>query len=147
MPRTHSDDWFADIEKKSPSRDASNRWTPLLVAEGWTSVSNVFLRLYSKLNPPLSYGEAMFVIHLVQYKWDESAPYPSLTTIADRMAVSAGTARSFARSLERKGYLRREEITGKANKYHLDPLFKALEDAWMERQSSQSESRSSQPQE
>ena len=74
----------------------------------------------------------MFVIHLLQHKWGEDAPFPSLTTIAKRMGVSSGAVRGYARSLERKGYLKREGTTGKPNKYHLEGLFRALESRWLE---------------
>jgi DNA-binding IclR family transcriptional regulator len=69
----------------------------------------------------------MFVIHVIRYKWDDRAPYPSLANIAKQMGISTTSARALARSLENKNYLRREGTPGRTNKYHLDRLFAALE--------------------
>lgn len=66
-------------------------------------------------------------MHLMQHKWNETAPYPSLVTISKRMGISTTSARSLARSLEKKGYLRRQSQAGRTNKYHMNRLFDALE--------------------
>src|SRR3954452_4801895 len=85
----------------------AKRWTPELVACGFVPVSTFFLENYHRLRPyDLTYGEALFVIHLMQHKWDEASPYPAYKTIAARMHVSDKTARRFARSLEQKKYLK-----------------------------------------
>lgn len=68
----------------------------------------------------------MFVIHLMQYKWDEAAPFPAYKTIAQRMHVSAKSVRRMAASLQQKGYLHREMRVGETNKFHLSGLLKAL---------------------
>jgi len=80
-----------------------------LKEDGFVPVSTFFLENYHRLKPfDLTYGEAMFVIHLMQHKWDEKAPFPAYKTIAHRMHVSAKSARRWAASLEQKGYLKRE---------------------------------------
>ena len=56
-----------------------------------------------------------------------NAPYPSFGTLAKRMDVSPEAVRSYARSLEKKGYLWREGKIGETNRFHLDKLFAALE--------------------
>ncbi len=82
------------------------RWALSLKEDGFVPVSTFFLENYHRLKPcDLTYGEAMFVIHLMQHKWDESAPFPAYKTIAHRMHVSAKSARRWAASLEQKGYL------------------------------------------
>lgn len=68
----------------------------------------------------------MFVVHLMQYKWDEKAPFPAYKTIAQRMHVSVKTARRWAASLEKKGYLRREMRVAETNRFHLKGLIDAL---------------------
>src|SRR5438046_710072 len=75
-------DRLSEVEREWPKRDVADRWTPLLILDGWTGVSNTFLKAYSHLDPPLTPAEAMFIIHLLQHKWGEGAPFPSLSTIA-----------------------------------------------------------------
>jgi hypothetical protein len=103
------------------------RWALSLKVDGFVPVSTFFLENYHRLKPfDLTYGEAMFVIHLMQHKWDESAPFPAYKTIANRMHVSAKSARRWAASLEHKGYLKREMRVGTTNRFHLKGLLDAL---------------------
>ncbi len=96
--------------------------------EGWTPVSESFLRLYGGMHPPISAGEAMFIIQLLSFKWDRSMPRPGLRTLAQRMGVSDTQVRSYARSLEKNGYLKRILRVGQTNRFDLGPLFAALGD-------------------
>lgn len=102
-------------------------WAPALKTEGFVPVSTFFLENYHRLKPfdPTN-GEAMFAIHLMQYKWDENAPFPAYETIAQRMHVSAKSARRWGASLEQKGYLKREMKVGAINRFHLKALMDAL---------------------
>lgn len=113
--------------KQPKSREVSARWTEPLTKKGWTPVSDFFLEHYAKLDPPMSNAEAMLVIHLVRHKWDEEMPFPGFPTLAGRMGISPTAARAHARSLEKKGYLRRKMRVGTTNKFDLKPLFIALE--------------------
>lgn len=108
-------------------REVANRWTPTLVKDGWTPVADFFLDNYHRLNPPISNPEAMLVIHLLRHKWDASPPFPGLATMARRMGISVTAVRSHARSLEKKGFLQRHAQAGTTNRFHLEPLFDALE--------------------
>jgi DNA-binding MarR family transcriptional regulator len=74
----------------------------------------------------LTVAEALFVIHLMWCKWDDDPPYPSLRTLARRMGITPIYARKLARSLEKKGFLRRMSRVGSTNAYDLTPLFKKL---------------------
>ena len=94
---------------------------------GFTPVPNFFLHQYHKLKPRITHAEAMFVVHIVSFKWKASAPFPSLAKVALHMGVTPQAARAYARSLERKGFLRREKRTGLSNRFHLEGLFAALE--------------------
>ena len=125
--RPTADDPLRTVERVHRERNVAERWSTALADKGWTSISNQFLECYSRLSPSITHGEAMFIVHLMQYKWDQSAPFPSLVTIAKRMGISTTSARSLARSLEKKGYLRREGQKGRTNRYHLKRLFEALE--------------------
>jgi len=103
------------------------RWALSLKKDGFVPVSTFFLENYHRLKPfDLTYGEAMFVIHLMQHKWNEKAPFPAYKTIAKRMHVSAKSTRRWAASLEQKGYLKREMRIGATNRFHLKGLLDAL---------------------
>ena len=125
LPVDESD--FREIERTTPERTVQDRWTEGLVYRGFTSISNVFLESYSLMDPKITHGEAMFIVHLMQHKWDENAPFPAIGTIAKRMEISVTATRALARSLERKDYLYREGQPGRSNRYHLNKLFHALE--------------------
>lgn len=110
--------------KDAVSRQVADRWTPRLADAGWTPISDVFLANYHRLK--ISHSEAMVIIHLMSFKWDQSAPFPSVGTIARRMGISPPAVRSHFRSLGKKGLLTREK-TGSTNRFHLNALFQALE--------------------
>lgn len=102
-------------------------WTPALAKTRHVSIVRGFLHHYSTLTPPLTPGEALFVIHLMDYKWGEEAPWPSYQTIARQMGVSVKMARRYGQSLQHKHYLVRTMRRGQTNQFDLTPLFKALE--------------------
>ena len=100
-------------------------------SRGWVGVPDVFLRLYSKLEPTggISVAEAMFVLQLMAFKWSKDAPYPSYSTLAKKMGVSDKMVRRYAASLESKGFLKRHSRIGSSNSFDLSPLFVALQAA------------------
>lgn len=116
-------------------RSYARRWKhEALFAKGHVGVPVTFLQLYAQLKPyPLTMGEAVFVLHLMQFKWDEKEPFPSYKVIAAQMGVSDKMARRHAKSLEDKHYLRREKRQGLSNRFDLNPLFDALAQAAAER--------------
>lgn len=86
-----------------------------------------FLRGYAHLRPqPLSGGEALFVLHLMTFKWEDAVPYPSYRTLAENMGVSEKMVRRYAQSLQKKGYLRRQFRARASNAFDLTDLFNAL---------------------
>lgn len=112
----------------SPKSNAiSARWTPTLIEGGFTPVSDYFLDNYHRLSPPIRTSEAMLIIQLMRHKWDSDAPYPGFKSLAKKMGISVQAARLHARTLEKHGYLRREMKVGETNRFHLAPLFNALE--------------------
>lgn len=126
-----SDDRAVDTPAKAPpERGAANRWRhETLFDRGFVMTPTLFLRAYALLKPfPLTHGEAMYVLHLMQYKWDDDKPFPSHSTIARQMGVSAKQVQRYAASLEVKKYLRREARIGMSNRFDLVPLFNALEE-------------------
>lgn len=68
----------------------------------------------------------MFVIHLMQFKWDSQAPYPGYKRIAKTMGVSDKSARRYAQALEQKKYLKRKIRKAQTNEFNLKPLMEAL---------------------
>lgn len=113
-----------------PTNLPSERWTPSLVEAGFIPVARSFLRLYAKLQPPLTTSEAILVVHLMDFKRDERHPYPSYKRLGSYMGVSDKAIRKTARNLQNKGYLRRVERTGTSSLFDLRPLFRALEALW-----------------
>jgi len=108
-------------------RRAADRWTPNLIKGGYTPISNFFLERSHELKPEITHGEAMFIIHLMSFKWDKEMPYPAYKTLAKRMFIKHAQARKIARNLEQKGYLRRHLRRSQPNLFDLAPLFAALE--------------------
>jgi hypothetical protein len=118
-------------ESSLPQRSFVQRWKHKnLFERGFLVVPTLFLHHYAHLKPtPLTTGEAMFVLHLMEFKWDAKAPFPGYKTIAARMGVSDKMARRYAQSLETKKFLHREVRRGQTNLFDLTPLFDALSKA------------------
>ncbi len=114
-------------ESSGSGNRPAERWTEILLDQGFVPVARRFLRNYSKLDPPLTPGEALFVIHLMDFKRDSNAPYPSYGRVAGYMGISDKMVRIHAQRLERKGYLHREQSFGKTNRFNLAALFSAVE--------------------
>ena len=116
----------ASAPKKS--RTYADRWKyPELLTPGYLVVPSIFLLHYSRLKPySLTNGEVLLVLHLMDHKWDQAAPFPSYGTLARRMGVSTKMVRRYAQTLEQKGYLQRVTRTGNTNLFDLGPLFNKL---------------------
>jgi hypothetical protein len=119
---------MSDIpEEKLNKKTVMARWTHSeLFDGGFVGVPTRFLELYPKLKPSLTSGEAIFVIQLMSFKWDEKDPFPSYKTLGERMGTSAKTAQRHAATLEGKKYLTRIQRIGDSNKFDLSKLFNAL---------------------
>src|SRR5687768_16361090 len=109
-----------------PKRRMADRWTPNLAMGGCAPIAMYLLENYHRLN--ITTAEAMFIIHLMSFKWDEKHPRPGFKKVAKRMGMSMVAVRNHARSLERgKKLLVREMRVGRPNRFNLTPLFTALE--------------------
>jgi hypothetical protein len=107
----------------------SVRFGDQVLQAGFTSVPNLVLNHYAELG--ITPAEMMFTIHMWQFRWTERDPYPSLTTIADKMDVSWRQAHRYAKSLEQKGFLiinsRQEPGRGQVtSEYDFEPLIQAV---------------------
>jgi hypothetical protein len=110
------------------SRSATERWggNPYLFADGFLSVPTKFLRRYASLSPPLTSGEALFVLQLMTFKWESAPPFPTYQRIANAMGVTDKMARRYAQKLQKKGYLIRLFQDRAPNRFDLSGLFRAL---------------------
>jgi DNA-binding MarR family transcriptional regulator len=100
-----------------------------LFLEGFLVVPYKFLRSYAALRPPLTHGEVLFILHLMTFKWEEDAPYPSYQTLARLMGVDQKTVQRYAQALCRKKYLYRifsPKGQRGPNRFDLTKLFEAL---------------------
>ena len=128
IEKTSLDNPKSPIGGSHPTRSAAARWggKESLFADGYLSVPNKFLRTYALLKPPLTSGEALFVLQLMTFKWDKALPFPAYKKISDAMGVTDKMARRYAQGLERKGYLRRRFQDRATNRFDLTGLFEAL---------------------
>jgi DNA-binding MarR family transcriptional regulator len=122
-PATHS-----PPENGTANRSLTARWNhEELFDNGYVPIPARFLELYAYLKPhPLTPSEAMFVLHLMSFKWTDRLPFPSYQRLAERMNVSDKMVRRYAQSLEAKSYLRRKQRKNNTNLFDLSGLFKAL---------------------
>lgn len=119
----------ASVKKQQQMERLAKRWGGhvSIFSDGFTPVPRTFLKYAAQLQPyPLTPTQVVFVTELLYHKWDEKMPFPSYATIAERMGISVQYARSTARSLEKKGYLRRIKQVGRPNLFDLQPLFDAV---------------------
>jgi hypothetical protein len=114
-----------NVTERPEQRDPAARWTPHLAAGGWTPVVDVFLDRYHELG--ITNLEAMFLIHLIRFKWTSAMPFPGFKRIAKKMGISATAVRGHARRLEKKGLLKRVERVGTTSRFDLAGLFQGLE--------------------
>jgi hypothetical protein len=114
------------LTTSKPKRKVADRWTEKIAAKGFTPISTYFLHNYSRLG--ITTTEAMFIVHLMSFKWDEKHPRPGLARIAKRMGVTTTQVRSHARKLEKgRKLLQRIMRVGRPNVFNLTPLFTVLE--------------------
>ena len=119
---------FPAAEKVTSKHAFVKRWRhEALFRKGYVPVPVLFLHHYAGLKPfPLTSGEALFVLHLMEFKWDVDNPFPGYKTLAKRMGITDKMARRHAQSLEQKHYLVREMRVGQTNRFDLTLLFDAL---------------------
>lgn len=116
-------------KKKTPDQSVELRWTHALAHDGFTPVATPFLQYYSKLPQPLTLAEAMFVIHVMSFKWGRAWPWPSISSLAKLMGCSERYVRKLCTSLESVGYLERKRGLHRTSVFDFSGLFTALEKA------------------
>ena len=93
---------------------------------GYTTISRAFMKGYRKLG--ITMEEAMIILHLMEYAFNGSKPFPKVSTLANITGKHPNTVRSYIRSLRRKGYLKTRVRLGRSNAYDFSALMTALED-------------------
>ena len=129
QPGKNTEDIFSrSIGGNHQRRSARVRWGnhAELFFDGFLVVPYKFLRSYTALRPPLSNGEVLFILHLMSFKWEEAAPYPSYKTLGRLMGVDEKTVQRHAQSLCRKKYLYRIFQPKGSNRFDLTNLFAAV---------------------
>lgn len=86
------------------------RFGNAILEAGFTAVPNLFLQHYHHLG--LSDSQAMWIVHLLRYKWTEAAPFPRQGSLP--MTCSEKTRRRHATHLRAHGLLFTRRI------YHTD---------------------------
>lgn len=105
------------------------KWTPALMAAGWTVLPNVIFERQQALG--LDALDINIILHIASYWWNEGGkPHPSKVTIAKAIGVDPRSVQRRIADLEAAKLIRREErrISGtgsKTNIYHLDGLIEA----------------------
>lgn len=112
--------------KEARNFKVGTRWGSARLGNQFCPVSSYFLRNYHRLN--LNSSDAMLVIQLMDHKWDERHPFPSLKTIAQRMGLAQRTVRHTVKTLQGLGLLKRLPTTGGTNRYDMSGLFAKLEE-------------------
>ena len=133
-----------ELRKKAAKAESStsmaSRWGDFLADTKYTQIANGFLDYYSVLNggseEQLNSSDAMLIIHLMRFKWDQHNPHPPFTVLAQLMGIGIPAVRKIVRKLKRLNYLKvfpRYASDGSggsvSNEYDLSGLFAALESA------------------
>lgn len=111
------------------ARSFADRWTPSIASsKNFTPVAGVFLDHYFALG--IKHSEALFLIHLMSFKWGKKAPYPGIEALAAKMGVTPAAVRKYVRSLESKKLIVRMPRDEHFQRpFDLQPLFTAVEQA------------------
>jgi len=81
--------------------DLEVRFGSPLLELGFTALPNIFLRYYTSLG--IEDAAAMFLTHLIRYKWTAENPYPRRNRLP--MSCNEDTRRRYTRQLRKRGLL------------------------------------------
>ena len=116
-------------DKKAGLRRNEQKWTPTLLAAGWTLLPSVILERQGDLG--LDAVDVNIIMHLARHWWySENPPRPSKKRIADCMKVDLSTVRRHLARLEKRGLISRtprlDPIRGQqSNTYDMSGLIEA----------------------
>jgi DNA-binding transcriptional regulator YhcF (GntR family) len=87
------------------------KWTPALMAAGWTSFPSVILDRQKALG--LDPIDINILLQLAKHWWEaDSPPFPSKRTIADCIGVDRRTVQRHLAEMEKSGYIERRRRRG-----------------------------------
>ena len=115
------------VNKDNYEKSIRARWSESLATSkrGYTVVTNVLLDTYNALG--ITEGELVFLLEELYYKWTTKNPRPSFRTIARKMGKARNTIQNYARSLEKKGLIKRHFKKGLPSEISITPLVRILE--------------------
>jgi DNA-binding MarR family transcriptional regulator len=87
-------------------RANEKKWTPELMAPGWTMVPSVLMEHQHELG--LNAVQFNILMQLAKHWWKETPPFVSKRRIAHAMRVSTRTVQRHLTALEKAGLIRRE---------------------------------------
>jgi DNA-binding MarR family transcriptional regulator len=88
-------------------RANEKKWTPELMAAGWTMVPSVLMEHQRELGlNPIQFN---ILMHLAKHWWKETPPFVSKRTIAAAIRMSPRTVQRNLTALEQAGLVRREK--------------------------------------
>lgn len=97
----------AEPEQVKKLRANEKKWTPELMAPGWTMVPSVLMEHQRELG--LNPVQFNILMQLAKYWWTEKSPFVAKGTIARAMNISPRTVQRHLTELENAGLIRREE--------------------------------------
>ena len=92
---------------------------------GWTAVPRTFLTAHAELD--ITATQAMLVLQIMAYKWDERLPFPSISKIAKHLGIGVSQVRAHLQRLEKAGLLKRRYRKGRSTEYDFSELLRKLE--------------------
>ena len=95
----------AQQEKKLRANE--RKWTPELMAPGWTMVPSVLMEHQRELG--LNAVQFNILMQLAKHWWKDTPPFVSKRTIAHAMHLSMRTVQRHLTALEQQGLIRREK--------------------------------------
>jgi hypothetical protein len=117
--------------KPSARQRIVDRWggDERVFTRGFIPVPRLFLDWGASLEPkPLTPAETMFIITLIGVKWSARHPRLSYDTLGARTGLSAEYCRKIAKTLDRRGLVKRSRRQGDANHFDLTEVFRQLSD-------------------
>lgn len=119
------------LRAKDPAKSSEKKWGRAVIAMGFCVIPSLLLRAQQRLG--LNPTQLAVLIQLADYWWDqERNPYPSKSTLSDRLGLSERQIQRHMEQLEKAGLLSRVERTaahrGKlSNEYDLSGLVARLQ--------------------
>ena len=114
-------------------KDVSSKWGQKVAERGFTQIPNYLLNvnMFVIEEMQLSPTEMIVLFHLVACWWKkDEMPFLAMRTLADRTGISERQVQRAIKSLEDKGYFKKErkKIKGiiASNSYDLSPLVEIL---------------------